>query len=115
MKQMLVLFLISLGMSAAAADSPDRRNVEIVFDRNKGGIYAIYARELKDNPRFAGKLVLAIDIAKSGAVTQCRVQRSTFNAPGFESRICDRVRLMKFAPGAAPITITKPLEFFPAA
>ncbi len=35
-----------------------REEVEIVFDRNKGALYALYGRALRDQPELAGKVVL---------------------------------------------------------
>jgi len=46
--------------------SRTREEVELVFDRNKSAIYAIYARALRDNPALAGKVVLEVTIAPSG-------------------------------------------------
>ncbi|MES1263051.1 MAG: hypothetical protein ABUL69_01765, partial [Peristeroidobacter soli] len=34
-----------------------REEVEIVFDRNKGALYALYGRALREKPELAGKLV----------------------------------------------------------
>ena len=38
--------------------SRTREEVELVFDRNKSAIYALYARALRDNPALQGKVVL---------------------------------------------------------
>jgi hypothetical protein len=46
-----------------------REEVEIVFDRNKGALYALYGRALRDQPELAGKLVLEFTIAPSGEIT----------------------------------------------
>ena len=43
-----------------------REEVEIVFDRNKGALYALYGRALRDQPELAGKLVLEFTIAPIG-------------------------------------------------
>jgi TonB family protein len=115
MKKFMAALLIALGAYAGAAQAADREDVEITFDRNKGSLYAIYARALRDNPRLSGKIVLNIDIARSGDVTDCRVQSSQLGAPEVERKLCERVRLMKFKPREAAITVTKPIDFFPAA
>jgi hypothetical protein len=78
----------------------------------EGRVYSIYTRALRDNPRLAGKIVFDIDIAMSGEVTGCRVQSSSVRAPDFERKLCEPIRLMKFAPRAAAFTATKTLEFF---
>jgi periplasmic protein TonB len=101
------------GSSGKAARS--REEIELVFDRNKGAIYALYSRELRERPDLQGKLVLEFTIAPSGEVTMCRVVSSELGDPELEQKIVTRVRLFRFEPkDVAPITTTKPIEFFPA-
>jgi TonB family protein len=113
MRILLALLLLAIGAQAAAdTQDPDFNKV---FDRHKGGIYALYARALKDNPHLQGKAVLHVEVASSGEVADCRVQSSTLGAPDLEQKICARIRQMKFSPRAAPLKATKTVEFFPAA
>jgi periplasmic protein TonB len=101
------------GNSGKAARS--REEIELVFDRNKGAIYALYSRELRDKPELQGKLVLEFTIAPSGEVTMCRVVSSELNDPDLERKIIARVRLFRFEPkDVESITTTKPIDFFPA-
>jgi len=101
------------GNSGKAARS--REEIELVFDRNKGAIYALYSRELRDKPELQGKLVLEFTIAPSGEVTMCRVVSSELNDPELERKIIARVRLFHFEPkDVESITTTKPIDFFPA-
>jgi periplasmic protein TonB len=101
------------GSSGKAARSPEE--IELVFDRNKGAIYALYSRELREHPELQGKLVLEFTIAPSGEVTMCRVVSSELKDPELERKIIARVRLFHFEPkDVAPITTTKPIDFFPA-
>ena len=101
------------GNSGKAARS--REEIELVFDRNKGAIYALYSRELHDKPELQGKLVLEFTIAPSGEVTMCRVVSSELNDPELERKIIARVRLFHFEPkDVESITTTKPIDFFPA-
>src|SRR4029077_3046529 len=53
-----------------------REEIELVFDRNKGRIYSLYARALRDNAELQGKLVLEFTIAPTGEVTMCRIVSS---------------------------------------
>jgi periplasmic protein TonB len=93
-----------------------REEVEIVFDRNKGALYALYGRALRDQPELAGKLVLEFTIAPSGEITACRVVSSELNDPELEKKIVARVRLIRFkAADVEPLTVSKPIDFFPAA
>src|SRR6187549_2261789 len=93
-----------------------REEVEIVFDRNKGALYALYGRALRDQPELAGKLVLEFTIAPSGEITLCRVVSSELKDPELEKKIVARVRLIRFkAADVEPLTVSKPIDFFPAA
>lgn len=93
-----------------------REEVEIVFDRNKGALYALYGRALRDQPELAGKLVLEFTIAPTGEITMCRVVSSELNDVELEKKIVARVRLIRFKAGdVEPLTVSKPIDFFPAA
>jgi len=90
--------------------------VEMVLDRNKGALYALYGRALRDQPEMQGKLVLEFTIAPTGEITMCRVISSELNNPELEKKIVARVRLIRFkAADVEPLTVSKPIEFFPNA
>jgi TonB family protein len=93
-----------------------REEVEIMFDRNKGALYALYGRALREKPELAGKLVLEFTIAPSGEITNVRVVSSELNDPELEKKIVARVRLIRFKAGDwEALTVSKPIDFFPAA
>ena len=95
--------------------SRTREEVELVFDRNKSAIYALYARALRDNPALQGKVVLEVTIAPTGEVTDCRVVSSDLGDAELERKLVARVKMFRFdARDVAPMTTTKPIEFFPA-
>ena len=101
------------GSSAKAART--REEIELVFDRNKSAIYAIYSRALRDNPALQGKVVLEVTIAPSGEVTDCRVVSSELGDPDLERKLVARVKMFRFEDkDVATMTTTKPIEFFPA-
>jgi periplasmic protein TonB len=101
------------GNSGKAARSQEE--IELEFDRNKGAIYALYSRALRDRPELQGKMVLEFTIAPGGEITACRVVSSELNDPELERRIVARVKLIRFtARDVEAITTTKPIEFFPA-
>jgi TonB family protein len=101
------------GSSGKAARS--REEIELVFDRNKGAIYTLYARALREHPELQGKLVLEFTIAPSGEVTMCRVVSSELHNEELESKIVARVKSFRFEPrDVETITTTKPIDFFPA-
>ncbi len=116
MKKVLVsLSIVASVVTGFAMAADPRAEIEKTFDRHKGGLYAIYAKALRENPRLAGKVVVGFDIDRSGSVSACRVQSSTLGSPATEQQFCDRILKIKFAPQNAAITITKPIDFFPAA
>jgi periplasmic protein TonB len=101
------------GASGKAGRSPEE--IELMFDRNKGAIYALYSRALRERPELQGKMVLEFTIAPSGEVTACRVVSSELNDPELERKIVARVKQIRFeARDVATMTTTKPIEFFPA-
>jgi TonB family protein len=103
----------SSGGGGKAARS--REEIELVFDRNKGRIYSLYARALRDNAELQGKLVLEFTISPSGEVTMCRVVSSELKDPDLERKIISLVRMFHFDPkDVDTMTTTKPIDFFPA-
>jgi protein TonB len=101
------------GVSGKASRS--REEIELVFDRNKGAIFALYNRALRSDPTLEGKLVLRLTIAPNGRVTACEVVSSELNDPDLEAKLVARVKLFQFeAKDVEPITTTKPIDFFPA-
>jgi TonB family protein len=103
----------SSGRGGTAGRSEEE--IAMVFDRNKGAIYALYQRALRVNPMLQGKLVLEFTIAPSGVVTRCRIVSSELHDPALEREIVARVMLFRFEPEKVdPTTATKPIDFFPA-
>src|SRR5579863_4738419 len=89
--------------------------IALIFDKNKGRLYSLYARALRDNADLHGKVVLEFTIAPSGDVTMCRVVSSELHDTELEQKIVAMVRLMQFGKEDVDvITITKPIDFFPA-
>ncbi len=95
--------------------SRSREEIELVFDRNKGAIFALYNRALRQDPTLEGKLVLRLTIAPSGEVTFCEIVSSELNDPELERKLVQRVKLFRFeSKDVEAITTTKPIDFFPA-
>ena len=100
---------------ASGKASRSREEIELVFDRNKGAIFALYNRALRLDPSLEGKLVLRLTIAPTGEVTACEVVSSELGDPELERKLVQRVFLFRFeARDVEPITTTKPIDFFPA-
>jgi periplasmic protein TonB len=103
------------GSGSGSGGSRSREEIEMVFDQNKGAIYALYNRALRVNPSLRGKMVLRLTIMPNGVVTECSVVSSELDAPEFQHQLEERVKLFRFqAKDVAPVTTTKPLDFFPS-
>jgi TonB family protein len=101
--------------SGATKAARSREEIELIFDRNKGAIYALYSRALRDKPDLKGKLVLELTISPAGEITRCTVVSSELNDPDLERKLVARIKLFKFeARDVESITTTKPIDFFPA-
>jgi TonB family protein len=101
------------GTSGKASRS--REEIELVFDKNKGAIFALYNRALRADPSLEGKVVLRLTIAPNGAVTSCEVVSSELGDTELEQKLVARIKLFRFeAKDVEAITTTKPIDFFPA-
>jgi TonB family protein len=95
--------------------SRSREEIEIVFDRNKSAIYALYSRALREQPELQGKVVVQLTIAPSGEVTDCRIVSTELNDAELERKLVARIRMFRFEDkDVEAMTTTKPIEFFPA-
>ncbi len=95
--------------------SRSREEVERVFDTNKGRIFTLYNRALRENPALQGKVVLKLTIKPDGHVDSCEVVSSELNDPELLKGLVQRVLLFQFEPkDVETITTTKPIDFFPA-
>jgi hypothetical protein len=95
--------------------SRSREEIELVFDKNKGAIFALYNRALREDPTLAGKLVLRLTIAPTGEVTFCEVVSSELGNGDMERKLVQRVMMFRFeSKDVEPVTTTKPFDFFPA-
>jgi len=101
------------GSSGRASRS--REEIELVFDKNKGAIFALYNRALRRDPSLEGKLVLRLTIDPNGAVSFCEIVSSELNDEELERKLVQRVKMFRFeARNVEAITTTKPIDFFPA-
>lgn len=95
--------------------SRSREEIEMVFDRNKSAIYALYSRALREQPELQGKVVVQLTIAPSGEVTDCRIVSTELNDSELERKLVARIRMFRFEDKEVEaMTTTKPIEFFPA-
>ncbi len=109
---------VSDGVSRSGSGKKPSRSqeeIELVFDRNKAAIYALYNRALRDNPALLGKVVFQLTIAPWGEVTECKIISSELNDAELERKLVARIRMFRFEDKEVEaVTTTKPIEFFPA-
>jgi len=101
------------GSSGRASRS--REEIELVFDKNKGAIFALYNRALRRDSSLEGKLVLRLTIDPNGAISFCEIVSSELGDEELERKLVQRVKLFRFeSRDVEAITTTKPIDFFPA-
>ncbi len=90
-------------------------DIKLVFERNKGAIYAIYNRALREDPSLQGKVVVELKIAPTGEVMGCRVVSSELHAPELEAKLMARIRQFDFgAKDVDQMVVTWPVDFLPS-
>src|SRR4030095_5387115 len=98
---------LTRGSSGKASRSIEE--IKLVFGRNKGAIYAIYTRALRDYPSLEGKVVLELKIAPSGQVVDLRIVSSELKAAELEKKLLARIRQFDFcAKDVDVMTVTWP-------
>ena len=89
--------------------------IQMVFDRNKGAIYAMYNRALREDPSLQGKLVLRLTISPSGKVITCELVSNELGSQELGHKVVQRVKLFNFgAKDVDEMTVTYPIDFLPA-
>lgn len=89
--------------------------IKLVFDRNKGAIYTIYNRALREDSSLQGKVVVKLTIAPSGSVLDCQVVSSELRAPDMERKLVARIRQFDFgAKNVDTMVVTWPVDFLPS-
>jgi protein TonB len=89
--------------------------IKLVFDRNKGAIYTIYNRALRQDPSLQGKVVLKLTIAPSGQVKDCLIVSSELRAPELERKLLARIKQFNFgAKNVETMIVTYPIDFLPS-
>lgn len=88
--------------------------VSLVMDKNKGAIYSLYNRALRENPGLEGKIVFELTISPGGQVTAIRVVSSELNNPELEKKLMARIRLFNFGTkDVEELIVTFPVDFLP--
>ncbi len=105
----------ALQRGASGKASRSIEEIKLVFERNKGAIYAIYNRALREEPSLQGKVVLELKIAPAGQVVDLRIVSSELKAPDLERKLLARIKQFDFgAKDVDAITVTWPVDFLPS-
>lgn len=89
--------------------------IKLVFDRNKGSIYNLYNRALRENPSLQGKVVLKLTIDPAGRVRDCQIVSSELRSPDLERKLVARIRQFDFgAKQVDAMIVTYPIDFLPS-
>ena len=110
-----------VGAAGDVATTGDGRSVRSdesirkVMDRNKGAIYTLYNRALRQDPTLRGKVSVQIVIEPDGAVSAVKLLSSELGDDDLERKLLARIRMIDF--GAAPVgrTVLKyAFDFLPS-
>lgn len=107
------------GDLVSGSDSSGGRSDEAirrVMDQQKGGIFAIYNRALRQDPTLQGKFVFEMVIEPSGDVSDVKLISSELRDNELVTKILTRIRLINF--GSANVLRTRvnySLDFLPNA
>ena len=90
-------------------------DIKLVFERNKGAIYALYNRALRDEPGLQGKVVLELKISPTGQVDSLRIVSTELKAAELEAKLLARIRQFDFgAKDVEVMVVTWPVDFLPS-
>jgi len=89
--------------------------IKLVFERNKGAIYALYNRALREEPSLQGKVVVELKIAPSGEVVDVRVLSSELKASELERKLLARIKQFDFGTKDVDVMVVSwPVDFLPS-
>ena len=87
------------------------RDIEAIrktLDANKGAVYALYRRALRENPDLEGKLTVNLTIEPNGSLSLVTLVSSELDFEALEQKLLARIRMINF--GEAKVKQTK-LEY----
>ena len=89
--------------------------IKLVFERNKGAIYALYNRALREEPGLQGKVVVELKISPAGEVIGARVVSTELKTPELEQKLVARIRQFDFgAKDVDVMVVSWPVDFLPS-
>ena len=101
--------------SSGGVSKRTNREIELVFQKNKGGIFAIYNRALRKDPTLQGKVVVELTIEPSGVVSNVKILSSELGDESLERKLVLKIKKFKFAKAnVARIAVKYPIDFLPS-
>jgi hypothetical protein len=89
--------------------------LKLVFEPNKGAIYAFYNRALRDELGLQGRVVLGLKIAPPGQVERPVIASGELMAEKLEKRLLPHIRKFDFiVQDANVMVVTWPVDFLPS-
>jgi TonB family protein len=105
----------SLHKGGSGKASRSIEEIKLVFERNKGAIYALYNRALREDPSLQGKVVVELKIAPSGEVVDVRVLSSELRASELERKLLARIKQFEFSSKDVDVMVVSwPVDFLPS-
>lgn len=86
----------------------DLESIRKMLDGNKGSVYALYRRALREDPSLQGKVTIHLTIEPNGSVSDIKILSSELNNSELEAKLIARVAMINF--GMARVTQTQ-LEY----
>ncbi|GAC30213.1 AgmX/PglI C-terminal domain-containing protein [Brumicola pallidula] len=88
--------------------SRDLDSIRQILDANKGAVYSLYRRALRQDPSIEGKLTVRLTIQPDGSLLSVRLVNSELGAPELVEKLISRIGLINF--GIQNVTTTE-LEY----
>jgi TPR repeat protein len=73
-------------------------DIDAIFERNRGAVFAVYSRALRDDKELRGKVEFKVSISAQGDVVDCVVVTSEIDNPDLLAKLIARQKLFKFPP-----------------
>jgi periplasmic protein TonB len=80
-------------------------SIRRILDTNKGGIYAIYRRALRNDASLQGKLTVNLQIEADGTVSAIKLISSELDSAELEQDLLNRIKLINFGKQAVSQTL----------
>ncbi|MDN3652685.1 AgmX/PglI C-terminal domain-containing protein [Thalassotalea ponticola] len=95
----------ALSESEMASGNRTTESIRQTFDRNKGALYSIYRRALREDPSLQGKVTINLVITPQGRVQNVNIVSSDLAHEDFIKKLLARIRLINF--GAMDVNETE--------